>query len=201
MAFVTDVCSRRIIGWQTSTSLYTDLALDALRMVVWQRKRQGADLSGLVHHLPPRRVSAGLFATGLSCLSARWSPRWGPRATPFGFALAEALNSLYKAELIRNQSPWEDIDAVEVATAEWVHWYGHHPATLRRRHAYPRRVRSRLGPDVSQNSQKQSQPATTAPGKPASTKPEACQSADQLPTPILANCMPNQFIQSVHLVN
>ena len=61
-------------------------------------------------------------------------------------ALAEALSSLYKAELIRNQGPWEDIDAVEVATAEWVHWYGHHPATLRRRHAYPRRARSRLGP-------------------------------------------------------
>ena len=32
-----------------------------------------------------------------------------------------------------------------VATAEWVHWYGHHPATLRRRHANPRRARSRLG--------------------------------------------------------
>ena len=50
VAFITDVYSRRIIGWQTSTSLYTDLALDALRMAVWQRKRQGADLSGLVHH-------------------------------------------------------------------------------------------------------------------------------------------------------
>ena len=50
VAFITDVYSRRIIGWQTSLSLYTDLGLDALRMVVWQRKRQGADLSGLVHH-------------------------------------------------------------------------------------------------------------------------------------------------------
>ena len=39
------------------------------------------------------------------------SPRWVPRGTPFGFALAEALNSLYKAELIRNQGPWQDIDA------------------------------------------------------------------------------------------
>ncbi|EGF55004.1 hypothetical protein HMPREF9056_01591 [Actinomyces sp. oral taxon 170 str. F0386] len=38
-------------------------------------------------------------------------PRWVPRETPFGFALAEALNSLYKAELLRNQGPWEDIDA------------------------------------------------------------------------------------------
>ena len=48
VAFITDVYSRRIIGWQTSTSLYTDLALDALEMAVWQRKRTGADLSGLV---------------------------------------------------------------------------------------------------------------------------------------------------------
>ena len=53
VAFVTDVYSWRIIGWQTSTSLYTDLALDALEMTVWQRKRTGADLTGLVHHLRP----------------------------------------------------------------------------------------------------------------------------------------------------
>ena len=32
-----------------------------------------------------------------------------------------------------------------LATAEWVHWYGHHPATLRHRDANPRRARSRLG--------------------------------------------------------
>ena len=44
-----DVYSRRIIGWQTSTSLYTDLALDALKMAIWQRRREGADLTGLVH--------------------------------------------------------------------------------------------------------------------------------------------------------
>ena len=53
VAFVTDVFSRRIVGWQTSTGLYTDLALDALQMAVWQRKRAGADLTGLVHHLRP----------------------------------------------------------------------------------------------------------------------------------------------------
>ena len=51
-----DVYSRRIVGWQTSTGLCTDLALDALKMAIWQRKRTGADLSGLVHHLRPRRA-------------------------------------------------------------------------------------------------------------------------------------------------
>ncbi|VEI14167.1 Integrase core domain [Actinomyces viscosus] len=57
VAFVTDVFSRRIVGWQTTyRPVCTDLALDALKMAVWQRKRTGADLSGLVHHLRPRRA-------------------------------------------------------------------------------------------------------------------------------------------------
>ena len=55
VAFVTDVYSRRIIGWQTTyRPACTDLAAGALQMAVWQRKRAGADLTGLVHHLRPR---------------------------------------------------------------------------------------------------------------------------------------------------
>ena len=54
VAFVTDVFSRRINGWQTTyRPVCTYLALDALQMAVWQRKRTGADLTGLVHHLRP----------------------------------------------------------------------------------------------------------------------------------------------------
>ena len=54
VAFVTDVYSRRIVGWQTTCRpVCTDLALDALKMAIWQRKHTGADLSGLVHHLRP----------------------------------------------------------------------------------------------------------------------------------------------------
>src|SRR5690606_12708104 len=49
-AFVTDVFSRRIVGWQLSTSLRTDLALDALEMGIWSRTRTGRDLSRLIHH-------------------------------------------------------------------------------------------------------------------------------------------------------
>ena len=111
VAFVTDVYSRRIIGWQTSTSLYTDLALDALSMAVWQRKRQGADLTGLVHHLRPRRAVQVYSLRGCPG-RVRGGHLGGVEGRPpFGFTLAEALNSLHKAELIRNQGPWEDIDA------------------------------------------------------------------------------------------
>ena len=49
-AFVLDVYSRRVVGWQVSTRLRTDLALDALEMGLWARRRAGKDVTGLVHH-------------------------------------------------------------------------------------------------------------------------------------------------------
>jgi putative transposase len=47
-AFVIDVYSRRIVGWQFASHMRTDLVLDALRMAL-ARRRAGADLE-LVHH-------------------------------------------------------------------------------------------------------------------------------------------------------
>jgi putative transposase len=49
-AFVLDVYSRFVVGWQVSTSLRTDLALDALDMGLWARRRAGQDTTGLIHH-------------------------------------------------------------------------------------------------------------------------------------------------------
>ncbi len=49
-AFVQDVYSRRIVGWQTSRPLRTDLVLDALEMGLWRRRADRRDVSGLVHH-------------------------------------------------------------------------------------------------------------------------------------------------------
>ena len=50
VAFIIDVFSRFIVGWQASRSLRSDLAIDALEMAVFNRRRAGADLSALVHH-------------------------------------------------------------------------------------------------------------------------------------------------------
>jgi putative transposase len=38
-------------------------------------------------------------------------------------ALAETVNGLYKAELIRRRGPWRTADQVELATAAWVEWW------------------------------------------------------------------------------
>jgi putative transposase len=48
VGFVIDVFSRFIVGWRVSNSLHADLALDALEMAIWRRKRQ--NLTGLIHH-------------------------------------------------------------------------------------------------------------------------------------------------------
>jgi putative transposase len=47
-AFVIDVYSRRIVGWQLAAHMRTDLVLDALRMAL-SRRQPGADVT-LVHH-------------------------------------------------------------------------------------------------------------------------------------------------------
>lgn len=40
-------------------------------------------------------------------------------------ALAEAFNSLFKAELVRNRGPWKNIDDVEIAVAEYIDWFNY----------------------------------------------------------------------------
>ncbi|SDJ05406.1 putative transposase [Arthrobacter subterraneus] len=123
-AFVLDVFSRRIVGWQVATSLYTELALDALEMGIWSRTKDGADLTGLVHH-SDRGVQyrAIRYAERLAAEDAVASV--GSRGDSYDNAMAEALNSLFKAELVRNKGPWKDINHLEVALAEWVDWYNH----------------------------------------------------------------------------
>ncbi|MDF3312193.1 IS3 family transposase [Rhodococcus sp. T2V] len=122
VAFVLDVFSRRIVGWQTSTRMYTDLALDALKMGLWSRRRAGQDVTGLVHH-SDRGVQyrALRYAQALDAAEAVASV--GSKGDSFDNAMAEALNSLYKAELIFLDGPWAGWEDVEAATAQWVHWF------------------------------------------------------------------------------
>lgn len=122
VAFVLDVFSRRIVGWQTSPRMYTDLALDALNMGIHTRRREGVDLSGLIHH-SDRGVQyrALRYAQALGEVEAVASV--GSKGDSYDNAMAEALNSLYKAELIFLDGPWDGLEDVEQATAAWVPWF------------------------------------------------------------------------------
>jgi putative transposase len=49
----------------------------------------------------------------------------GSKGDSYDNAMAEALNSLFKAELVRHLGPWKGIDDLEIAVAEYVDWYNH----------------------------------------------------------------------------
>ena len=119
-AFVTDVFSRAIVGWRVSASLHTELALDALEMAIWHRRAD--DLGSLIHHSD----------RGVQYLAIKYTERLaeaeavssvGSKGDSYDNALAESVNGLYKAELINRHGPWRSVDAVELATAEWVHFW------------------------------------------------------------------------------
>jgi putative transposase len=121
-AFVLDVFSRMIVGWQVATSLYTDLALDALKMAVWRRQNQDADLRGLVHH-SDRGVQYRAIRYSQRLADAGAVASVGSKGDSFDNAMAEAFNSLFKAELVRNKGPWRSLEDLEMATVEYIDWY------------------------------------------------------------------------------
>jgi putative transposase len=119
-AFIIDAYSRAIVGWRIATTLRASLALDALEMAIWAR--QAAGLDALVHHRD----------RGVQYLSVRYTQRLtdqgainsvGSKGDSYDNALAEAVNGLYKAELIGPHGPWRGADQVELATLAWVQWW------------------------------------------------------------------------------
>ena len=47
----------------------------------------------------------------------------GSKGDSYDNALAEAVNGLYKAELIGPRGPWRTAEQVELATLAWVQWW------------------------------------------------------------------------------
>jgi transposase InsO family protein len=118
VAFVIDVYARMIVGWRVSTSIKTELVLDALEQAIHER----SDTNGLVHHSD----------RGTQYLSIRYTERLaecginasvGSTGDSYDNALAESIIGLYKTEVIRRRGPWKHVEAVEFATLEWVDWF------------------------------------------------------------------------------
>ena len=118
VAFVIDVFSRAVVGWRVSSSLRSDLALDALEQALYARSPAGH----LVHHSD----------RGTQYLAIRYTERLaeagversvGSVGDSYDNALAETVIGLFKTEVIRSRGPWRNIEAVEFATLEWVDWF------------------------------------------------------------------------------
>ena len=118
VAFVVDVFSRYIVGWRVSSSLRTDLPLDALEQALHARP----DREGLIHHSDRGtqylsiRYTARLSEAGIE-------PSVGSVGDSYDNALAETIIGLYKTEVIRLRGPWKGVEDVEFATLNWVDWF------------------------------------------------------------------------------
>ncbi len=120
VAFVIDVFARTIVGWRASSSLRTDLALDALEQALYDRQDSFTDR--LVHHSDRGTQYLSICYTE-RLAEAGIEPSVGSRGDSYDNALAESVIGLFKTEVIRRQGPWRGLEEVEFATLEWVHWY------------------------------------------------------------------------------
>jgi len=150
-AFVIDVFSRRIVGWRVSTSLRTDLALDALEQAIWSRLPERADQ--LTHHSDAGSQYLSIRYTE-RLAEAGIEPSVGSVGDSYDNALAETIIGLYKTEIIYRQGPWRGLEGVELATLTYVDWFNR------------KRILEPIG-DISPaeyeaNYYRQTSPATTA---------------------------------------
>lgn len=118
VAFIVDAFAMRIVGWQVSNKMNTQLVLDALQQAMSEREI-GTEL---IHHSDH----------GSQYLSIRYSQELrdasiatsvGSTGDAYDNALAETINGLFKTEVIHHFGAWENVHDVMNATMQWVHWF------------------------------------------------------------------------------
>jgi putative transposase len=118
-SFVIDAYSRRVVGWQFSTSMRTDLVLDALRMAL-TRREHGADVQ-LIHHSDAgSQYTSFAFQQALDDHGVLASI--GSVGDAYDNALAESFVDTFKTELIADRV-WRTRSQLELAIVEWVAWF------------------------------------------------------------------------------
>ena len=137
-AFVLDAYSREIVGWQVTNHLRASLARDALDMALSARLRAGEDVSGLIHH-SDRGVQYRSITYGEALAESKVVASVGSRGDSYDNAMAEALNSVFKAELIDRRA-WPALTDVIVETSTWIGWYNNRRLHSALGHRPPREV-------------------------------------------------------------
>jgi putative transposase len=127
VAFITDVFSRRIVGWKASRSMTTQLVMDALNMAAWTRRH--STLTNLTCHSDAgSQYTSVTYTDRLEEIGA--APSIGTVGDSYDNALAESMFAIFKTELFRNPAVlaaigghWTGIDDLEIETCRWVPWF------------------------------------------------------------------------------
>lgn len=127
VSFITDVFSRRILGWRVSTSQTTPLVTSALEQALFTRRRINVEFTatGVLHHSDAGSQYTSIAFTE-ALREAGITGSIGSVGDALDNALMESTIGLFKTEVIEHERPvWSSWRQVERATASWVHWYNH----------------------------------------------------------------------------
>lgn len=119
LAVVLDVFSRKIVGWQMSDRMATDLVLSAFEMGLWRRD---VLRDQLVHHSDKGSQYTSLRFTQ-RLVDAGVAPSTGSVGDSYDNAMAESFFSTLKTELIYRHT-WATRHDAELAIFAWIEgWY------------------------------------------------------------------------------
>jgi putative transposase len=121
LAFVIDVFSRRVVGWQLAAHMRNTLVLDALRMALTQ-PRPGADVRLVVHSDAGSQYTSFDYTQVLDDHDVLQSI--GTVGDALDNALAESFVDSFKTELIRDRA-WPARTGLEFAIVEYLGWFNH----------------------------------------------------------------------------
>lgn len=124
LAFILDVYSRMIVGWQIATHLRASLVIDALEMATTLR---GPDLAGLISHTDRGSQYTSLAYTD-RCEEYGIAPSVGRVGTALDNAMAESFVATFKSELVDHHHagrPFRSFEHAEHETLAWIGFYNH----------------------------------------------------------------------------
>jgi putative transposase len=122
LAFIIDVHSRRVVGWQLASHMRTDLVLDALRMALGTREH-GADFRLVAHSDRGSQYTSADYTQVLD--DHRVLASVGSVGDAYDNALAESFVDSFKTELIADRV-WRTRSQLELAVVEYISWFNHH---------------------------------------------------------------------------
>src|SRR5437588_11350717 len=120
-AFVIDVFSRRVVGWQLASHMRTDLVLDALRMALGTREH-GADFRLVAHTDRGSQYTSTDYTQVLD--DHRVLASVGSVGDAYDNALAEWFVDSFKTELIADRV-WRTRAQDDLPVVEYISWFNH----------------------------------------------------------------------------
>jgi putative transposase len=120
-AFIIDVFSRRVVGWQLAGHMRTTLVLDALRMALGTRD-PGADFRLVAHTDRGSQYTSADYTQVLDDHHVLASV--GSVGDAYDNALAESFVDSFKTELIADRV-WRTRAQLELAVVEYISWFNH----------------------------------------------------------------------------